>query len=362
MAFIKSVEKFSISLPAATASASGTLTKSQDTDNCVPYTTYRVVSGGGLSRYYDKYACDVDFDTADEVTVSRTDSVNCAVWAEVTVVEYDDTKVTVQSGTFSISDGATTDNATLTTIVENSSYPYVNYHTTLANDHRRAASIRARIDATTTLGIYRPYVSDDVNGHWYLIESDDSDFTTEEVSFDTTGASASATIDTVDVDKTAVFSSGFPSNFTSDNSTETWRVRLSSPTQITTDRQGTAGTIWTAAYAVKFAGDEVVQRGSTTQTSADALEDIVLPSALTNLEANAMVFTSSSAYTSCSFPGTDDADIPDAFAAWSWVDADTIRVQHGVTGGEANNIINWEVIEWALDAPVGPTRRVMVIS
>jgi hypothetical protein len=39
-----------------------------------------------------------------------------------------------------------------------------------------------------------------------------------------------------------------------------------------------------------------------------------------------------------------------------------LRIEHSINGGEADNDISWEVVEWGTGGAPPVTRRVMVIS
>lgn len=361
MAGVKSVERVSISIPNPGLSASASLTKSQTIANCVPFVTKRATERAQFRHDWNEYTTDVYF-SGSSVYAATNDDTRREMEVEVTVVEFDPDDVNVYQGTFTVPTSGSSDTQSIggTVVVANSFVLNPWKGGKLTNGD---SDVRGRITSTTQVTFDRASAATngDLPGHFYVVESKSgADFTVQAADLTLSGTSADATLTAVDMDKTFLVGSYYTSS-TSQANDRVGYLQLFSTTVARAIRADATGSNQFAVQAVEFdsGGAEDVQRGTTNQSTADASEDIDITAADLDL---AMAWTP--AHSSCrnaSFPGSSNADLPDAQVALTFVDTDTIRLQHWTGGGEADNDIAWEVVEWELNA-AATTRRVMIIS
>jgi hypothetical protein len=108
-------------------------------------------------------------------------------------------------------------------------------------------------------------------------------------------------------------------------------------------------------------GDENVLRGNFSQVLAEGDKDITLSPAVTNLASSTAWTPTQSIYINGALPGLEDTDQGDSMAALVLTAENTLNLKHDTSGGEADNVWEWEVIEWDTSA-ASATRRVMVIG
>lgn len=349
MAGVKSVERFSITLAAGTASNSASLTKSQVTANCVPFITHRVTTIASPVDDFSETCVDAYF-SGSTVVVETSEGTTRALVVEVTVVEFDSSRVTVQQGTYQMSASASA-TASITAVTLANTFLVHAWQLSGNPATHQHAGVRGRFTSTTQLTFDRSGTTGTVDGHWYVIESDSGDFTVEEFTITLTAAtSGTATISAVTMAKTFLVGSHTITDTTDDNADGSIEAVLTNTTTVTIQRTTGGGNIVYTGYAVEFAagGDETVQRGQIAAQGATASQNV---SGLTAVDLDvAMVHAAGSpmSWKNGSFPGSGSSDNCDAFCAWDFVNTTTIRVQHTTSGGEASNDLSWEVIEWAI--------------
>lgn len=349
MAGIVSVERFSITLAAGTASNSATLTKSQTIANCVPFITKRITTIASPVDNWSQQCVDAYF-SGSTVVVATSDGSTRALVVEVAVVEFDASKVTVQQGTYQITTAATSGTATISAVTLANSFVQHSWLVGSAPATNDPAAVRARFTSTTQLTFDRGASGGQVDGHYYVVESDTGDFSVQESTITLSAVSSNTgTITSVTTNKTFLVGSFTCASTADDNTLGSVDVTLTDATTITVQRNGSTGTIVWTGYAISFAagGAETIQRGTITAQGATASQNVSITTVDSNL---AMVQNAGnvSAFKSGSFPGAGSSDNSDAQCAWDFVDTSTIRVQHNTSGGEANNDISWEVIEWEI--------------
>ena len=255
MSGIVSVERFSVTLAAGTASASANLTKSQTLANCVPFATHRVTTVASPVDDYSEYCIDVEMQSGpNRVTVTTSEGTTRALVVEITVVEFDATKVTVQSGTYQMSASAST-TASVTAVVLANTFLVHGWQVSGNPATQEHAAVRGRFTSTTQLTFDRIGTTGTVDGHWYVIESDNADFTVQEISITlTAAASGTDTITSVTMNKTFLVGSYTLSSPADDNSLGSCEVVLTNATTVTVQRTGSTGNLTYTGYAISFAG------------------------------------------------------------------------------------------------------------
>ena len=348
MAGIVSTERFSIVLASGTASASANLTKSQVLANCAPHPSgTRVTTVASPVDDYSEYCVDIEFQSGpDRVTVTTAEGTSRALVVEVTVIEFE--PGIVQQGTFQMVGASTTE--AITAVVLANSYVIAPWQVSGNPATQEHAAVRARFTSTTQLTFDRIGTTGTVDGHWYVIESDGSNFTVQEVSITLTGAaSGTDTITSVTMNKTFLIGSYTLSSPADDNSLGSIEAVLTNATTVTIQRSGSTGNVVYTGYAISFAGGgaETVQRGQIAAQGAVASQNVTITSVDLTL---AMVVAAGSpiSWKNGSLPGGGSSDNADAFGAWDFVDATTIRLQHSTNGGESSNDWSWEVVVWEI--------------
>ena len=367
--FVKSIEKFTLTLGAGTAWTTGVLSKNQAIANCVPFVTYYVTTYDSPNiEDRAQYLVDADFSDSTHVRVATGQETSRALSVEVQVVEFDATYINVQQATFDLvaGDGYETQNETLTTFVEAKTFPYLTYQSdTGGSSDGSKFNVRARIDATDTVGFETGLnASRAISGHCYLVEAKNIEFAVTESNVGiSSGSSVTDSFALVDVDKSAVFGSYKTS--TGDYRNEWITVDCSLDSDglgITAQRTGTTGRIDGAWYTVEFSGNEDVYHETFTGDASTPYTRSI-GATLGYTENSIVLCEGKSSNTSGSFPGAGATDVPDAYCRFQLPSTTQVSIAHDIDGGEASNDITWGVIEFDMPAPQAPeTRRVMVIS
>ena len=187
--------------------------------------------------------------------------------------------------------------------------------------------------------------------NWWVVESDQGDFTVDEVDITIadTSSSNTGTIGAVTTAQSFLAAGSWTvhTDASDDNEDATIDAVLTNTTTVTIQRDSTGGAIVYTGYVVEFADSGVgnVQRGTITGQGATASQSIDITAV--NLDYSWVHTAGNNSYhSSGSFPGTGTSDNADSQCAWDFVDTDTIRVQHSTNGAEADNDISWEVIEF----------------
>ena len=170
---VKSIEKCYISMSTASTKSTYTLTKGQNTDNCVPFCSWeRGNAQTGIDNFYYNMI-DVYFEDGTKVAVERdTAGVNVVITATVYVVEFEPTEVSVQQGTWTISNGSTTGNATVSTVDQTRAAALAYWKTDYSSSHPDdvfplyyfTSNTNLRFERYNTPAYY-------VSGHYYIFQA-----------------------------------------------------------------------------------------------------------------------------------------------------------------------------------------------
>jgi len=173
MAMVISVEHLDLVLNGTVVS--GSLTKGQDIDNCVPFTSHHASTSTG--GYLDRLFCDVYFSDAGgtpTVRAERPDSSG-AVTVSVYVVEFDPAEVSVQSGEINFS--TTTDSDTLGSTVDTSRTAMVFNHQVTGTGSTAAYAYYVTGDLSSTqVSWTRGVATGTIEGHYFVFEALDDQF------------------------------------------------------------------------------------------------------------------------------------------------------------------------------------------
>jgi hypothetical protein len=282
-AWVKSVEYVEVTLAGTVMSASTNLSKGQNTAACVPFAGMTVT---GIDGNFHVGYTDIFFETGPtRVTAQRGNSAaGTTVTVGVFVVEFDPAHVNVQQGTFQIANNQTgpilspinpvvlTKTALVFYHIHDGAVPYENF------------AVTGHFPANNQVAFQRSGVKRPVDGHFYVFEAINSEFSVQTASFGIPNNTFSntATIAAVDPARTFVISSSRGLNNTDDPSEEHLAVWLSNPTTLTARRQWQNippppdNTIEDIRVFVVSSSDVLVQRGTLTYVLGDMQEAATL--------------------------------------------------------------------------------------
>lgn len=180
---VKSVEKCYILINTGATKATYTLTKGQNTANCVPFASWERGNNQSGFDNWDEMVVDVYFESGNKVAAERnTGAASVAVAVSVYVVEFEPSEVKVQQGTWSISSGATTGNATVTAVDQTYAAAIAYFKTTYADKYPDNHSPMYYFTSDTNLRFERRSTPPGVvSGHYYIFEALDSQWTVQAV-------------------------------------------------------------------------------------------------------------------------------------------------------------------------------------
>ncbi len=360
MAGVVSVERLQVSLPAGTASDTAALTKSQTTANCVPFVTYIAGTDPSTADDWSAMCVDVSFVGAT-VQVETVNGATRELTCQITVVEFDPNEVDVQQGTFQILAAATSHAPSLSpSVTVADTFMVHSWKTTETGGETSDIAIRGQVgasavtfDRSTSLG--------QIDGHWYTAEATGGDFTVQNKVFTLPHADAThnETVTSITEAKTFLIPSYQCPTEVGDNNNHCPRFYLSSDTNLVAQRHNANKDYLCAVAVVTFAGAEVVQRGEWFDNVPAAFDDVTITAV--DLDVAMPWIPGPVSQRNARLGGTAAADVPAALTSARLTTTTNVRVEHGLHGGEANNYINWEVVEWELEAGGSPPpRRVLV--
>ncbi len=174
--FVKSVEYLTES--SSSESATTYLTKGQDTDNCVPFTSCKVDYNG--YAYISNVLIDASLSSADNscsfYRTSTTGDMDCGAY----IVEFNTDYIKVQRGFFNIEH---LDYDTVVNIEEvdlSKTFLYFTYEFS-GSYYMNDAMIRGRLTSSSGITFNRADEDYIAYGHWYVVESLDDTFTVQTI-------------------------------------------------------------------------------------------------------------------------------------------------------------------------------------
>jgi len=360
VSYVRSVEYVEVNLAAGVLTASTSLTKGQNTANCVPFASASVT---GTEVRFGRRLTDVYFETGptrvtaqrDVGTGSKTISVG------VFVVEFDPAFVNVHQGTFVNAQAAaqpTTSGIPMVTLAKAALVFYYRYSPDTASNTYAQAALAGWFSSATQLDWQRNDASlGNINGHYYVFEAKNAEFSVQALSFGmaATATSATAPIPTpVDPDKTFVIASyrtGYPDDDTEDGQ---FRAFLSNATTLATSRTWGNGSGVNAisdirAFVVQLGGNVRVQRGALSYGDADTQKTATIQAVRTTTAMvwNGLVFSPGA----MEHGGVSSFDADDAFQRLKLANATTVQGDRG--GGpcdgtplDCNGVGSFEVVDF----------------
>lgn len=338
---IVSVEYFTIDLTSIELSGTYTLTKGQNTANCVPFAANNSGTSGDLRRF----GMDLYFTGGDTLNTVRTNSVH-AQEVRGWIVEFNPDYVTVQTVSFDITDGNSSDDVSVSTYVLADSI-VVGYteHGDGDNFESDDNLCRYKKQSTILVRAERQGTVDNVAGHMYLVES--TLFTTQEIwGADINGlTSLDVSISTVDMDKTFILASRRVNSSIRDPHQRGIMVRLEAVDNIELTRDTSAVVSETfGIHVVECSADEfTVQRGvenmgTSLTKDVDFTDDI-------NQDYSMVI--GGMVYGGAISNNTANLDWPESCVYYTFVDNDTLRITKGEASGSSTGMnAPWQVVSW----------------
>lgn len=350
-AWVKSVEYVEITLADTVTTSSTNLTKSQNTASCVPFASEMAA---GTDDQYERSFTDLFFQTGPtRVTAQRDEGVG-TVTLGVFVVEFDPAYVNVQPGTFAIGNASTASTSPINPVTLTKA-ALVFYHRQSSFLFYSDLTVAGWFSAANQLSWQRSSGNASINGHYYVFEAKNSEFSVQAVSFGIADAvsSNSAPITAVDLAKTFVIASHRAESGNNDNDDSQIGVFLSNATTLTAQRQWQSAppppnnTITDIrAFVVTVSDGVTVQRG----TLSYAAVDLQQTAAITAVNTSASMVWNGSVMG----PGTIESQaetstfIDTAFQKLKLASATSVQGNRGENcAGACAGVGYFEVIDWA---------------
>ena len=345
--YITSIDCDSVAITSGNGSNTRNLGASVTTTNCVPFVTFMIDDNCDdvIRRRY----CDVYFTAGSPpiVTLERLGSWG-NVKANVQVVEFDGVNVTVQCEQWSHNGpGAISVSFAAVALSRAFAITYYN-HDSVADDWNEAEAITYFIDSST-IGINRYNAGGVAYGHTYVVEAQNNEFYTQEISislFSTSAAdnSQSATISAVTMASTWVIGSGITEESADDCNECTKSIYLNDTSNIVFEIDtGTANYSHQAnVFVVEFDGSETVQHKSTTWTDTDS----EISTSITSVTLAQSIVLPGMHMGQMKYDGTASQEVEGAYVMTYLEDADTVVEQRGDDHNTSNATSWWQVIDF----------------
>ena len=282
---VKSVEVITADITSGLTSVTTSLTKGQNTDNCVPFVTQQNVNA---TYQPNEWMVDIYF-TSTQVVVERTTTGNRIICA-VVVVEFDPNRVRVQQKSFSMplvgGTSTQTVNVGLDYTVDTSRAAMVHHYRQTSGTQSQATdwAVRRNFSGTTQAQFTRRYSDETAQaGHFYVFESLDGAFTTQRIfiEFNSGVGYNTDTISEVDISKSWIVPHSFYSTRTHAEADSNFMfVKFASSTVVEGFRRGTTSYIQVDTFVVEHHDNTVVTHGQFDYASGQQDKQTALPGAV----------------------------------------------------------------------------------
>jgi hypothetical protein len=351
MGWIVGIEKVETSFVGTSASVTLTEVGDNGYDGyLVPFATF-ATSGVTTSAVSPHYV-DVYFSgTPGNVSINfQRGESSGTCYVTCYVIEVDTNEVTVQSGTFQLV-SVTSDTSTITEVDTSKAF-HIQYHrfNYAGNEYFYQSYIRTYFSSTTELTHDRANLSGSINGHWYVIEDQGSNFSVQHADPDVINPATSGedTISSVDMNKSFVIAShknyyGARSNYYSAVS-----VWLKTSTVVRAEQGANSGypanSIVRAQVITLTDSDAYVERGSQMYANGVGSDADTLSQSLDLDYSIAWIPT----LTSCQWVDTHDRNNASFFRA-ELTNADEITTSRQAT--DTGAVVKWEAVQFQLPPP-----------
>jgi hypothetical protein len=287
---VKSVEVFSyVDLNGVTELATS-LTKGQNTANCVPFVTKRIIHN---SYAPETWMTDCYF-SSNQVVLRRTSSAARLI-CSVVVVEFDPNKVRVQQKSFTM---PLVGGSSVQTVYVNLDHEITSGRAAMVHHYRQSTgtqddatdwAVRRNFSGTTQAQFTRRYSDETAQtGNFYVFESLDGAFTTQRVFIEfNSGVNYNTdTITEVDMSKSWIVPHSFYSTRTHPEADANFMmVEFQSSTVVEGRRRGTTSYIQVDTFVVEHHDDTSVTHGQFDFGSGDTTDSATVPEVDTNFAA-----------------------------------------------------------------------------
>ena len=369
MALVDSVSKYTLTFGATDLQKSTSLSGVTTAANCVPFFTSRVTTlatGDNLQSYtIDCYI------SGTNVVADRADDAAGELVVEVGVVEFG-SDATVQSGTFTIADLATSGTANPTVSAANLSKTFCvfSWESPVTGEMNSSSVWHALTENTLTFNRFG--INNALGGHWYTVTDDESNFTVQrDTAIDMSSGSgtdtlADTTITAVAYDKGMLIASWGMTQTAKDPDDMPNAYLFDSDTggdydTVRFQRFSGGGSATASFEAVTFTDSTNVESGLLTQTSQTASDTVTITLAVGDVD-DAIAFGNMSSLAHGSTSSGTSAYMADSHMAYT-LSTNTLTAQrYAGAAGPTDFDYPWQVVTWDIGGAPPPTRRVMVIS
>jgi len=341
--FVKSVEHIMITLGSGVTSNYTTLSKNQDTSNCVPFASIKLDTTGDD---WDENMIDLFFESSSDnrIVVERGEGSGSVV-ISVFIVEFDNTKVKVQSGSFSTSD--TNIDVSITPVDTSKAVPMAYWKITGNDDDWDCAMVTTDFMGTTAIRMERDQATGTISGHYFVFEALNSEFSVQkvEMSMTTSDDFSTATINTVDMSKSFIIASYEVDERNDDTEEGALDIWLNSATEVRAERRPEANTYAIPTinvFVVTFesSGSSSVQRNSFTWANADTSKQ----ASISQVDLNTAMVKGGTMYGIIKCDGTGSDDPKSSFIQYEFDGSTTVRAERYTSSEDGTG--HWEVVEW----------------
>jgi hypothetical protein len=203
-----------------------------------------------------------------------------------------------------------------------------------------------------------------INGHYYVVESLNGDFTVQNDEFTVAEGVNNNTLTlttTAPMAKTFLFGSYKTDGDTGWQNKNFPYLELLDEDTLRLFRRSLQPGVTLEVYTVTFnaGGAEKVQRGILAQTVITASENIPLSTPVGTQSTSMASIPASTCFKHGTLDSGGASSVPDVMCDLVFFDDETLTLQHSIEGSNETCDWSWQVIEWELSAG-GPARRVMV--
>ncbi|KKL80194.1 hypothetical protein LCGC14_2007200, partial [marine sediment metagenome] len=340
--FVKSVQYKELVFSTSDVTKSIALDVGTNISNTIPFVTIKENVGDD----WDDIMVDVYFTDSPATVYAQRSTSGATITVSIFIVEFDDVKVKVQSGTFS--NTGTFAEETISQINTSKAIPMAYYKASGGDDDWDASMVTTDFTDTTTIRMERHGSSGTMSGHYYVFEAQDSEFSVQKavLSMSSSQGYDTASINSVNMSKSFIVSSYESDRANDDPEDGALDVFLNSATEVRAERHSETsyfnGFPTINVFVITFTGAESVQRGDFTWANSDTFKE----TDITAVDLGSSMIKSGNMYGIMQSDGTGSSDVKSAFVQHEFVDTDTIRLERYTNNEDGKG--HWEVIEWEL--------------
>lgn len=340
---VTSVEHVEITLGSGVTSNYATLSKGQDISNCVPFATVKLNTYGDD---WDENMVDLYFvSSPDTRVVAERGEGGGTVVVSVYVVEFDSTRIKVQSDSFSTSNSYI--DKSITSVNTSKAVTLAYWKITGNDDDWDCAMVTTDFVGSNTVRMERDRATGTITGHYYVFEAVNSEFSVQkgEMSMSSSDDFVTVSINSVDMSKSFTIASYEVDEGNDDVEEGALDIWLNSETEVRAERRPEANSYAVPTinvFVITFDGNggSSVQRDSFTWANADASKQATI----SEVDLDVAMVKGGTMYGIMECDGTGSSDPKTSFVQYEFDGSTTVRGER-YTNNE-DGIGHWEVIEW----------------